>query len=83
MDYAETHREKINIQTRWKERQAITKHYWNAWQKEYVNTLRQLTKHYRTKKYIMKGALVIVRTEKTAKNRWPLEITKETHAGIY
>ena len=42
---------------------------------------KQLTKHYRTKKNIKPGDLVIVSTEKTTKNKWPLGIIQEVHAG--
>ena len=57
---------------KWKERQAITENFWNAWKKEYLTDLRKYHNSIQEKENIKVDSLCLVLTEKFTKRHWPI-----------
>jgi hypothetical protein len=66
---------------RWKLRQEVSVHFWNAWKKSYLKSLQVRGKWHTPTPNIKPGQVVIVFTDKQPRMKWPLAIITEVITG--
>lgn len=62
----------IEIVKRWKQKEEIVKHFWNAWTKIYIAQLAQRPKWAVEKVMPKEGQLVLIKDENLPRLRWPI-----------
>ena len=61
--------------------QALTRHFWQRWSLEYINSLKRYTKWHRASKNLAVGDVVVLREDNTIPMKWPLAKVVEVHEG--
>ncbi|TKJ32231.1 MAG: hypothetical protein CEE38_23540 [Planctomycetes bacterium B3_Pla] len=67
-------KEDVKIGERWKHRQAVQRHFWNAWRKDYLLNLQTSQKWLDEKPNLKEGDLVLVHEKNVARSHWPMGI---------
>ncbi|XP_073979066.1 uncharacterized protein [Rhodnius prolixus] len=71
----------LNHLTRWQYLRERVQHFWNRWQKEYLQTLQQRTKWITTTTNLKVGDMVLLKDLHTWPLQWPLARVISIHPG--
>ena len=71
----------ISILTRWHLCQALTRHFWQRWSAEYLNSLKKVTKWHKRSRNLRVGDIVILREDSVIPTKWPLGRIVNVHTG--
>ena len=71
----------ISSLRRWDLCQALVRHFWDTWSKEYIITLNKLTKWTNRSRNAQVGDIVLLKDETLFPTRWPLARITEVHPG--
>ena len=71
----------ITLIRRWHLCQVLTRHFWQRWSSEYLNTLYKFSKWRTPTRNLKVGDVVCVRDEPMAPTKWPLARITKVHPG--
>ena len=66
---------------RWNLCQALVRHFWKRWSKEYLVSLQKFSKWHRNPKNLVVGDVVVLREDNTVATKWPLARITQVHPG--
>jgi len=71
-------RNDLYLRRRWRRVQYLANLFWSRWRKEYLLTLQERHKWWRTKRNLEIGDVVLLKEDNTPRNSWPMGIVLKT-----
>jgi hypothetical protein len=71
----------LNLLHRWHLCQALIRHFWQRWSKEYIVHLQKFAKWHRPQKNLTVGDVVVLREDNMAPTKWPIARVTKVHPG--
>lgn len=69
--------------TRYQHTQALTRHFWNRWSKEYIHHLQQRVKWKQSQQKIQLDNLVLIKEDNLVPASWRIGRVVEYRQGLY
>ena len=70
-----------DVRARWKKRDALRRHFWDLWRRQYLASLLPRRKWTKETSPLKEGDLVLVADNNTERGTWPLARVKAVHAS--
>ena len=71
----------LSILRRWHLVQALVRHFWKRWSREYLVTLRKRNKWHSRHRNVCIGDIVVVEEDNLIPSKWPLAQVTQVHVG--
>lgn len=71
----------LNLLRRWNLCQALVRHFWQRWSREYVVHLQKFGKWHSSQKNLAVGDMVILKEDNMVPSKWPIARVLKTHPG--
>ena len=71
----------LSVLRRWHLCQALIRHFWQRWSREYLISLRRFTKWHHPTNNLAVGDIVLLREDNMVPTKWPIARVTETHPG--
>lgn len=71
----------LSLLRRWHLCQALVRHFWQRWSREYVTSLKRFNKWHHPTRNIQVGDIVLLREDNMTPSKWPLARVTQVYPG--